>query len=198
MRKMIVIGVAFALSLTACGDAGNDVAEQPPAVVPPSAANRATEDVPAVTDESVPSPVDATPTTVAAPEIQLVESKPPPTSESPVVEQPPEDEGEVVNPPSIEHPNSQVVAAMTDLVERLGVEVSAVEIVSVDEVTWPDGSVGCPQPGMRYTQALVNGSRIVLRVNGVDYQYNSGGGREPFFCANPGDPVPGGGDYGDI
>ena len=39
-------------------------------------------------------------------------------------------------------------------------------MVSVEEVTWRDGSRGCAQPGMAYTQALIDGSRITLRAGG--------------------------------
>ena len=99
-------------------------------------------------------------------------------------------------PPIVAHPNVQVATAMTDLVDRIGASADAIEVVSVQEVTWADGSIGCPEPGMRYTQAIVNGTRIVLRVSGADYEYHSGGGREVFYCKNPSDPVPGG--YGDV
>ena len=100
-------------------------------------------------------------------------------------------------PPVVAHPNAQVATAMTDLVSRIGASADAIEVVSVQEVTWRDGSIGCPQPGMSYTQAIVNGTRIILRVSGADYEYHSGGGREVFYCKNPSDPVPGG-DYGDV
>ena len=30
-------------------------------------------------------------------------------------------------------------------------------IVRAQSVVWNDGSLGCPEPGMMYTQALVNG-----------------------------------------
>ncbi|GAA1594850.1 hypothetical protein GCM10009789_56150 [Kribbella sancticallisti] len=86
-----------------------------------------------------------------------------------------------------------VEQAKSDLAGRLGVPVEAVTVVSTEEVTWPDGSLGCPQPGMRYTQVLVNGSRIVLTVDGKRYHYHSGGRRGPFLCTNPQPPVPGGG-----
>ncbi len=36
-------------------------------------------------------------------------------------------------------------------------------VIAADEVTWGDGSLGCPQPGQAATQALVPGWRLVLR-----------------------------------
>lgn len=88
--------------------------------------------------------------------------------------------------------------AQEDLAGRLGVKVDMVEVVRFDEVTWPDGSLGCPRKDMKYTQALVNGSLIVLRVAGVDYEYHSGGARPPFYCPNPKPPVPADGGGIDI
>jgi hypothetical protein len=75
-----------------------------------------------------------------------------------------------------------VHAAIADLVERTGAEPGDIGVVSVDEVDWPDGSIGCPQPGMVYTQAIVNGTKIVLHYDGTDYAYHQGGGRAVFYC----------------
>ena len=72
-----------------------------------------------------------------------------------------------------------------DLAERLGVPSSQIEVVQIQEVTWRDGSLGCPQPGMFYTQALVNGTLLQLEHEGIIYQYHSGGSGAPFLCANP-------------
>ena len=36
-------------------------------------------------------------------------------------------------------------------------------IVRAEAVIWNDGSLGCPEPGMQYTQALVNGYWVVIR-----------------------------------
>ena len=59
-----------------------------------------------------------------------------------------------------------VVRAVDDLAATLGIDAGEVEVVSVEEVTWRDGSRGCAQPGMAYTQALIDGSRITLRAGG--------------------------------
>lgn len=86
--------------------------------------------------------------------------------------------------------------ARADLASRLGVPVDDVEVVSVEEVTWPDGSLGCPRPGMSYTQALVDGLRIVLAVDGVTHHYHAGSGGQPFHCPSP-SPRPSTGDTRD-
>ena len=74
---------------------------------------------------------------------------------------------------------------------RRGGDQSQVTVVSSDEVTWRDGSLGCPQPGKFYTQALIPGTRTILEVAGKRYHYHSGGHRAPFLCENPQPPVGG-------
>src|SRR6266542_4813408 len=71
-----------------------------------------------------------------------------------------------------------------ELVERLVAELGAeltrppsdVQIESVEPVTWRDGSLGCPEPGMFYTQALVRGFRVILVVDDQRYDYRTGAG----------------------
>ena len=78
-----------------------------------------------------------------------------------------------------------VVRAVDDLAASLGVDADEVEVVAVEEVSWNNGSRGCAEPGMMYTQAIVEGARITLRVDGTDYEYHSGGGRPPTRCDRP-------------
>src|SRR5687767_2202755 len=68
-----------------------------------------------------------------------------------------------------------VAEAVADLAATRGVDEGSIELVAEEEVTWRDGSLGCAKRGMMYTQALVDGSRIVLRLAGTDYEYHSGG-----------------------
>jgi hypothetical protein len=82
-------------------------------------------------------------------------------------------------------PSSVAAAAVSDLAGTLGVDEASVEVMSEEEVTWRDGSLGCAQKGMSYTQALVEGTRIVLRVDGTDYEYHASGTRPPFHCPRP-------------
>ncbi len=75
-----------------------------------------------------------------------------------------------------------VQTAIADLRDRLGDPAADVAVMSVEEVDWPDGSIGCPQPGMVYTQAIVNGTKIVLKHAGIRYNYHQGGTRDLFNC----------------
>lgn len=75
-----------------------------------------------------------------------------------------------------------VAQAKDDLAKRSGISVDQITLVQVQTVTWPDGSLGCPQPGMMYPQVLVDGLLIQLRAKGDVYEYHSGGNRAPFLC----------------
>ena len=86
--------------------------------------------------------------------------------------------------------SQQVLEAIQELSGRVGVPAGGIKIISEKNVTWPDGSQGCPQKGMMYTQALVPGMLIVLRVDGSEYEYHSGSGRALFYCENPVSPTP--------
>ena len=81
--------------------------------------------------------------------------------------------------------NPLVIQAKEDLAERLDVPMSEIELLKIEEVTWRDGSLGCPQPSMFYTQALVNGSLIQLLHDENIFQYHSGRSGAPFLCENP-------------
>lgn len=74
---------------------------------------------------------------------------------------------------------------VADLAEQLGVPPGDLVIVSVEEVTWNDGSLGCARGGFGYTQALVDGKRITVQVGGRTYYFHSGRDGKPFHCARP-------------
>jgi len=78
--------------------------------------------------------------------------------------------------------NPLVRQAKGDLASRLAMPVAEISMISFEEVTWPDGSLGCPHPEMKYTQVPVDGARIILAVRDRRYEYHSGGGRGPFLC----------------
>jgi hypothetical protein len=78
--------------------------------------------------------------------------------------------------------SSVVEQSRADLATRLNVEESSIAVAEADRVTWRDGALGCPQPGMAYTQALVDGSRVVLEHDGRFYDYHAGADNKPFLC----------------
>ena len=44
-------------------------------------------------------------------------------------------------------------------------------IVRAEAVVWNDGSLGCPEPGMEYMQALINGYWVVIRAARQTYDF---------------------------
>jgi hypothetical protein len=72
--------------------------------------------------------------------------------------------------------------AVADLATRLKIDASSIVTVSAQAMSWSDGSLGCPQPGMLYTQAMVDGAMIELSVDGTSYSYHSGASGAPFLC----------------
>lgn len=55
-------------------------------------------------------------------------------------------------------------------------------LMSCDAVTFSDGSLGCPAPGQSYTQALVEGVRVIVTVDGVAHDYRFGADETPHRC----------------
>lgn len=72
--------------------------------------------------------------------------------------------------------------AKEDLAKRLHISTEEISVVSEKQITWNDGSLGCPQPDMMYTQALVEGSQVVLSAKNNRYDYHAGPNDKPFLC----------------
>ncbi|HEY7628659.1 MAG TPA: hypothetical protein VH761_16430 [Ilumatobacteraceae bacterium] len=72
--------------------------------------------------------------------------------------------------------------AVADLAKRLSIGTDQIEVVSATLKEWPDGSLGCPQPGMQYPQVMTDGALIVLSTGQKSFNYHAGGSRTPFLC----------------
>ena len=83
-----------------------------------------------------------------------------------------------------EVPDDIIAAILADAAQRTGVDVGAIDVVSAESVTWNDGSLGCPEPGMLYTQALVDGSQVLLDADGEELDYRLGHGGSFLLCEN--------------
>jgi hypothetical protein len=79
--------------------------------------------------------------------------------------------GEIVTTASM--PREVRRAVVADAAKRFRVAESAVVLASAEQVTWGDGSLGCPQPGMSYTQALVPGYRVTARTAAGQFIYHT-------------------------
>ncbi len=78
--------------------------------------------------------------------------------------------------------NGQIAFAKKKLAQRLGIEPGSVKLAGAEAVTWRSGALGCPAPGMAYTEALVPGSAIFLQVGNVTHAYHAKFAGEPFYC----------------
>jgi hypothetical protein len=75
---------------------------------------------------------------------------------------------------------AQLTAITADLKQR-GI-TGSFTILKAVSITWNDGSLGCPEPGKFYTQALVPGAQIVVSLGDQRYDYRFGGGSTPKLC----------------
>jgi hypothetical protein len=72
-----------------------------------------------------------------------------------------------------------------DGMQRTGASREACRVLRAEAVRWPDGGLGCPEPGMHYTQALVMGYWIVLDVQGVRLDYRAAHSGHFRLCTAP-------------
>jgi hypothetical protein len=168
MRRLALLVVPVLVLMVGCGD--DDSATEPTSGAPTTGAS-------ATTGSTAPTSTSPSPGATFS------------TVPGSIVPQP----SPGTNPSATPAPagGSDEAAAIADLAGRQGVGPSAITTVSVAEVTWRDGSIGCPQPGVAYTQALVPGIRVVLELDGQRYEYHAGGSRTIFLCENPEPPLDG-------
>jgi len=79
-----------------------------------------------------------------------------------------------------------VELSRADLACRLGIDGAKIEVLSAEEVQWPDASLGCPQPGMAYAQVQTPGFKIMLQARGQTYTYHTDEGRTAVLCQDQG------------
>ena len=131
---------------------------------------------------AVPSPVPSPITTAAPDPTPIPTATPvrsiPPLSISPVL---PGTEGIV--------PQGVLDAILADAAARIGTPVDGITVVTTKAVTWPNGALGCPQPGFAYTDMIVSGYQVVVEADGKRLDYRVGSGGMPILCENP--PGPG-------
>jgi hypothetical protein len=86
-----------------------------------------------------------------------------------------------------------VQETIRDLAARLEVSEQDIQVMEVRDVQWPDGALGCPEEGKMYTQAVVDGTQVILSAEGRIYDYHAGADGEPFPC--PSDEKDGGYEF---
>ena len=94
----------------------------------------------------------------------------------------------VVQTPSPEL-SLQLQAVLADASSRSGMETRSLKIAVVEHVTWLDGSLGCPEPDVMYTQSLVPGYRVRIEAAGEALDYHAAAGGALLLCP-PGRALP--------
>jgi len=112
----------------------------------------------------------------------------PNTPSAPVTPNDPVTPGDLSLPVTGEVPASLLEDIRADLAQRSGVTQEAILVIRDQAVTWSDGSLGCPQPGVFYIQALVPGYWVVLQVGEKQYDYRASESGNFFLCEDSGLP----------
>ncbi|MFP4148674.1 MAG: hypothetical protein ACLFUG_09835 [Nitriliruptoraceae bacterium] len=160
---LVATGLALLLAVVACGEAEDPRLEQPPI-----------DDLTGEEDPDADAPVDEDPA--------------PGDDGAPADDDdPPADGDEEAGAGGSD--SREITIATADAAERAGVAEEDVTFISMEFVTWSDGALGCPEPDRTYTQALVDGYRIVLEAGGERYVYHGAVGDDPFHCADPQEPA---------
>ena len=87
------------------------------------------------------------------------------------VETPAAPVGEPVNTAAM--PREVRRAVVADAARRFRVDENSVVLTRAEQLTWSDGSLGCPQPGQVYTQMLVPGYRVVAKTVAGELTYHT-------------------------
>lgn len=82
-------------------------------------------------------------------------------------------DGEVTAPPD---PASPATIAQQVVADFLSVPIAEVAVVSTAAQEFNDSSLGCPEPGMSYLQALTPGHRVIVEAEGRRFDIRVSGG----------------------
>ena len=81
-------------------------------------------------------------------------------------------------PPSPLSPDANTVgtpvaAARADLAQQLNVDPDTIVVVSNEQVDWPDACMGIQTPDVMCAQVITPGYKIILEVDGKQYEYHT-------------------------
>ena len=101
----------------------------------------------------------------------------------------PDDDTDVDMPDAPAEIPDRIWAGILDELADLEDSDDAPTVVTAEAVTWSDGSIGCPQPDMAYTQALVPGYRVVIDLGGEELHFHASESGTVVLCDDPQPPA---------
>jgi hypothetical protein len=66
-----------------------------------------------------------------------------------------------------------VQKSVKDLSTRISIPVDQIQVVTYENVEWPDGCLGIQKLGVMCTEVIVPGYRVILNANGMAYEYHT-------------------------
>ena len=72
-----------------------------------------------------------------------------------------------------EVPDELLDKILADLEQRTGADRSEFRVLQAQAVQWNDGALGCGEPGQVYTQAIVDGYRVVVEYASQTFDYHA-------------------------
>jgi hypothetical protein len=87
-----------------------------------------------------------------------------------------------IEDPSSPEAKDRVARAKEDLAKRLSIAADTIQLLKYESVTWPDGSLGCAQPGVVYLQVPTDGARIRLAAQDRAWVYHAGRAKQLVLC----------------
>jgi hypothetical protein len=164
MRKQDLFIPVIGLVLVACGAASPSATQ--PTVEQPASASQPTQ-------APAPELPTAGPTNTSAPQIATPRATPADPAES----QPDQPADELVQ------------AASRGLARHLGVDEGSLTLQGAVPQQWPDGSLGCPEPGAVYLQVITPGFVLTFTGNGGTYTVHAGEGKEQIVLCDNNSPI---------
>ena len=73
-----------------------------------------------------------------------------------------------------EVPEAHLDAVLTDASSTTGVPITELSVLRAEYVEWSDGSLGCPEPGVVYTQAITPGYWVEIGAGERTLDYRLG------------------------
>jgi len=178
MKKLIILSIAILMMTAACGQADAPTIETKFQAVNTPAAKATNTPLPAPTAKVTPS----------------VEKSPVSPLRQPVspVEEPATEIGDAMDTSTLPGKMQGMIQKSKEMLVDLlgnGLEADEIIVVSAESREWRDGSLGCPKPGMMYTQAITSGYLIVLEVGGHQYEFHTDKGNTGVLCKIDGKPA---------